>query len=46
MKSEYVKSKDYKGSFGHFGYQIFICEEGRKSIGAPELRIQIGLLDE
>ena len=41
---EYIKSKDYKDSFGLASYEIFNCVEGCKTIGTPELMIQVDLM--
>ena len=41
---EYVKSEDYKGSFGLNYIEIFSCVEGCKSIGTPELMVEVGLM--
>jgi len=41
---EYVKSKDYKGSFGLAGFGIFSCVEGCKSAGTPELMVEVDLM--
>jgi hypothetical protein len=42
--SEYVKSKDYKGSFGLSGFGIFNCLEGCKSTGTPDLMVEVDLM--
>jgi len=44
LLGEYVKSEDYKGSFGLNYIAIFSCVEGCKSIGTPELMVEVGLM--
>lgn len=41
---EYVKSEDYKGSFGLNYIAIFSCVDGCKSVGTPELMVEVGLM--
>jgi hypothetical protein len=41
---EYMKSKEYKASFGLASYGIFNCVEGCKTQGTPELMIQVNLM--
>lgn len=40
----YVKSKDYKGSFGISGFGILNCVEGCKSAGTPNLLVEVALM--
>jgi len=44
LMGEYVKSSDYKGSWGVAGFDIFSCVEGCKTMGTPELMIEVNLM--
>lgn len=42
--SEYVKSKEYKNSFGISGIGVFSCVEGCKSTSNPEFMVEVDLM--